>query len=93
MSSEPLEDRSHVRHRNEHTPFTTRERTSLESGFKLMVYDEAELGVIVTTVRICLTVTVFSGNILKVLSSTITESISSINLILSEYVIHNVDVV
>ena len=93
MSSEPLEDRSHVRHRDKHTPFTARERTSLKSGFKLMVYDEAELGVIVTTVRICLTATVLSGNILEVLSSIISEGIGSINLILSENVIHNVDVV
>ena len=93
MSSEPLEDRSHVIDWNEHTPFTTRERTSLKSGFKLMIYDEAELGVIVTTVWICLTATVLCGNILKVLSSVITESISSINLILSENVIDNVNVV
>ena len=58
-----------------------------------MIYDEAELGVIVTTVRICLAATVLCGNILKVLSSVISESISSINLILSENVIHNVNMV
>ena len=93
MSGEPLEDRSHIRDRNEHTPFTTRERTSIKSSFKLMIYDEAELGVIVTTVGICLTVTVLGGNIPKVLSSLTTESMSSINLILSKNVIYDVNVV
>ena len=58
-----------------------------------MIYDEAELGVIVTTVGICLTVTVLSGNIPKLLSSLTTESMSSINLILSKNVIYNVNVV
>ena len=93
MSSKPLKDRSHVGDRDEHTPFATGERTSFKSSFKLVIYDEAELGVIVTTVRICLAAAVLCGNILEVLSSFSTESISSINLIFSENVIHDVNMV